>query len=80
MINKLIIDGNNVELNESSKMPYTHTFQQAETHVVKFGLDNTNEICAYAFKDCSNLTKIEIPETIEMLKRGAFMNCSKLPS
>lgn len=80
MINKLIIDGENVELNESSKMPYTHTFQQAKTHVVKFGLDKTNEICAFAFKDCTNLTKIEIPEAITMLKRGAFMNCSSLPS
>lgn len=80
MINKLIIDGNNIELNESSKMPYTHTFQQAKTHEVKFGLDNTNEVCAYAFKDCANLTKIEIPETITMLKRGAFMNCSNLPA
>jgi hypothetical protein len=79
MINKLIIDGNNIELSESTKMPYTHTFQKAKTHDVKFGLDNTNEICAYAFKDCANLTKIEIPETITMLKRGAFMNCSNLP-
>lgn len=79
MINKIIIDGENVELTESSKIPYTHVFQQAKTHVVKFGLDNTNEICAYAFKDCADLTKIEIPDTIEMLKRGAFKNCSKLP-
>lgn len=80
MINKLIIDGENVELTETTKMPYTHTFQQAKTHVVKFGLDKTNEVCAYAFKDCANLTKIEIPETITMLKRGAFMNCSSLPA
>ena len=80
MINKLIIDGENIELNQSSKMPYTHLFQQAKTHVVKFGLDKTNEICAFAFKDCSNLTNIEIPEAITMLKRGAFMNCSNIPS
>lgn len=79
MINKIIIDGENVELNESSPMPYTHMFQQAKTHEVKFGLDNTDEICAYAFKDCVDLTKIQIPSSIKMLKRGAFQNCKNLP-
>ena len=79
MINKIIIDGENVELNESTPMPYTHMFQQAKTHEVKFGLDSTDEICAYAFKDCEDLTKIQIPPVIKMLKRGAFQNCKNLP-
>ena len=79
MINKIIIDGKPAELNESSPMPYTHLFQEAKIHNVKFGLDNTDEICAYAFKDCVDLTKIEIPECITMLKREAFKNCEKLP-
>lgn len=79
MINKIIIDGKNVELTDASQLPFMHTFQQAKTHEVKFGLDKTDEICAYAFKDCVNLTKIELPDTIKMIKRGAFKNCSRLP-
>lgn len=79
MINKLIIDKENVELTGSST-PYYHTFAQAKTHEVKFGLDNTTEVCAYAFSGCSNLTKVELPEKITMIKRGAFKNCSSLPS
>jgi len=79
MINKLIIDGENVELSETST-PYYHTFAKAKTHEVKFGLDNKPEVCAYAFAGCKNLTKITLPEKITMIKRGAFKNCESLPS
>ena len=79
MINKLIIDKENVELTEAST-PYYHTFAQAKTHEVKFGLDNTTEVCAYAFEGCKNLTYISLPDKITMIKRGAFKDCSYLPS
>ena len=79
MINKLIVDGEKIELNESSPMPYMHTFPQAKVHTVEYGLDNTTEICAYAFKNCTELTKVVIPESIDTIKREAFMNCTSLP-
>jgi len=79
MINKLIIDGHNVTLNEQTKLPFTYTFATSGVHNVRVGLDNSNEICAYAFKDCTELTKVvNIPETITMIKRNAFENCSSL--
>ena len=78
MINKIIIDGENVELTERTPIPFTYTFPQAETHKVYFALDNTSEICAYAFKDCTNLTYISFPEEIERIKRGAFKGCKSL--
>ena len=64
MINKLIIDGANITLGEEDKIPYTYTFSTSKTHTVKFALDNTNEICAEAFKNCTNLTKINFPPQI----------------
>ena len=79
MINKLVVDGQNITLNESTVLPFTYTFSTAGVHNVKVGLDNTNEICAYAFKDCEELTNvISIPERITMIKRNAFENCTHL--
>ena len=79
MINKLVVDGQNITLNESTILPFTYTFSTAGVHNVRVGLDNTNEICAYAFKDCENLTNVvSIPERITMIKRNAFENCSNL--
>jgi hypothetical protein len=78
MINKLIIDGAQVELGEEDKIPYTYTFSTAKTHTVKFALDGTNEISAEAFKNCANLTKINFPPQIKMIKRRAFENCTRL--
>lgn len=79
MINKLIIDDERVELKEGST-PYYHTFPQAKTHNVKFGLDNGEEICAYAFKGCKDLTSIKLPDKITMIKRHAFDGCESLPT
>ena len=78
MINKLIIDGVQTELGENDKIPYTYTFATAKTHNVKFALDGTNEISAEAFKNCANLTKINFPSQIKMIKRRAFENCTRL--
>jgi len=78
MINKLIVDGQNIELNERTTIPFSYTFAQAQTHKVYFALDNTSEVCAYAFKDCTNLTYISFPPEIERIKRGAFKGCSSL--
>lgn len=78
MINKLIIDNENVELTDKSQVPYTHTFAQAQTHVVRFGLDSGDEICAYAFQDCKDLKYIEFPSQIKKIKRGAFKGCTSL--
>ena len=79
MINKIIIDGQNVELTEESQVPFKYTFSQAKTHEVEIGLDTTDEIPAEAFKDCVRLTYISLPEEIHMIKRSAFKNCSRLP-
>lgn len=78
MINKLIIDGENVELTDKSQVPFTYTFAQAQTHQVYLALDNTDEICAYAFMDCKDLTYISFPDEIKRIKRGAFKNCTSL--
>lgn len=79
MINKLVVDNLNITLNEKTVLPFTYTFSMAGVHEVRIGLDNTNEICAYAFKDCTDLSKVKhIPEKITMIKRYAFENCVKL--
>ena len=80
MVNKLIVDGLNITLNESTALPFTYTFSTAGTHNVKIGLDDTEEICAYAFKDCADLTKVTFPDKITMIKRNAFENCESLKS
>ena len=74
----MIIDGVQVQLSEEDKIPYTYSFATSKTHSVKFALDQTDEICAEAFKNCSNLTKINFPPQIKLIKRRAFENCSKL--
>lgn len=79
MINKLIIDNKQVELTGSST-PYYHTFSQSKEHDVKYGLDDSTEICAYAFAGCENMTYISLPDKITMIKRGAFKDCKSLPS
>lgn len=79
MINKLIIDDEQVELTGSST-PYYHTFPQAKTHDVRYGLDKTEEICAYAFSGCKNLTYISLPPKIKVVKREAFKDCESLPT
>ena len=79
MINKLVVDNLNITLNEQTVLPFTYTFSMSGVHDVRIGLDNTNEICAYAFKDCTDLSKVKhIPEKITMIKRNAFENCIKL--
>lgn len=78
MINKLIIDDSNIELTDKSQVPYSYTFAQANTHVVRYGIDNTDEICAYAFKDCTELSYIAFPPEIKNIKRGAFKGCTSL--
>ena len=80
MINKLIVDGQNITLNESTQFPFTYTFSKAGVHNVRVGLDMTDEVCAYAFKDCSDLTKVTFPSKIENIKRYAFENCTSLKS
>ena len=75
MVNKLIVDGLNITLNESTALPFTYTFSTAGTHTVCVGLDDTEEICAYAFKDCTYLSKVTFPSKITMIKRNAFENC-----
>ena len=80
MVNKLIVDGLNIVLNESSALPFSYTFSTAGVHQVKIGLDNTDEICAYAFKDCEDLTRVKFPSKITMIKRNAFENCTSLKS
>ena len=78
MINKLVIDGLDVQLSESTNFPFTYTFSKSGVHSVRIGLENTNEVCAYAFKDCKDLTKVTFPPIIENIKRNAFENCSSL--
>ena len=78
MINKLIIDGYNVELSDKTEMPYSYTFAEAQKHIVRYGLDGDDEVCAYAFEGCKNLTYIELPEVITKIKRSAFKDCTNL--
>lgn len=78
MIDKLIIDGNNIELTEKDKMPYTYAFSTAKVHTVKYALSDTDEISAGAFANCSYMTKVKFPPEIKMIKRRAFENCVRL--
>lgn len=42
--------------------------------------DGLKEIDKLAFTDCVELTKVEIPDSVEVLGRGAFQECKKLES
>jgi hypothetical protein len=39
---------------------------------------DVTSIGEYAFKDCGKLVRIEIPQSIKVIKRGAFMACDSL--
>ena len=78
MINKIIVDGENVELTDKSQVPFKHTFSQANTHIVRYGIDDTDEICAYAFQNCTELSYISFPDEIKNIKRCAFKGCTSL--
>lgn len=78
MIDKLIIDNNNIELSEKDKFPYNYQFSTAKTHNVKYALSETNEISAGAFSNCAYMTNVKFPPEITMIKRRAFENCSRL--
>ena len=78
MIDKLIIDGANIELTEKDKFPYTYNFSTAKTHTVKYALSDTDEISANAFTNCTYMTKVKFPPEISRIKRRAFENCSRL--
>ena len=65
-------------MTDKSQVPFRHTFSQANKHIVRFGIDNTDEICAYAFQDCTELTYISFPDEIKNIKRGAFKGCTSL--
>lgn len=78
MVNKIIIDGNSYTLSGSTVFPFTYEFSRAGIHNVRIGLENTNDICAYAFQNCTDLTKVTFPDIITGIKRNAFENCSKL--
>lgn len=80
MVNKLVVDNQNIEINESTQIPFSYTFSTSGVHSVRIGLDNTEEICAYAFKDCKELSKVKFPSKITMIKRNAFENCTSLKS
>ncbi len=43
-----------------------------------YGNDNHPTIYADTFKDCSQLTKITVPETYESIQNGAFDGCANL--
>ena len=78
MINKIIVDGENVELTDKSQVPFRHTFSQANTHIVRYGIDNTDEVCAYAFKDCTELTSITIPDSVTSIGFCVFVYCDDI--
>ncbi len=40
--------------------------------------DETIEICSYAFSDCTNLTKIDIPSSVTNIGYNAFSDCKSL--
>ena len=78
MIDKLIIDDEKIQLTDTDKIPYTHTFSTAKTHIVKYGLSETDEISANAFANCTNMVSIKFPKEITSIKRNAFENFVRL--
>ena len=80
MIDKLIVDNENIELTEKDTLPYNYNFTTAQTHTVKYALsgDNIDRIEAEAFKGCSYMTKVKFPKEIKKIMRRAFEDCVRL--
>lgn len=43
-------------------------------------LDGIKTIAYYAFRNCTSLTSVEIPSSVELLNESAFFGCSNLKS
>ena len=66
---------------EQSGVVSSYTFDTTGEHTVLFRLaEGVTSISKYAFKNCSGLTSITIPNSVTSIGNGAFYNCSGLTS
>lgn len=66
---------NNIELGSN---PTAYTFNNTDINEVAFS--NVTSICDEAFRNCSGLTSIDIPDSVTSIGEDAFYGCSGLTS
>ncbi len=58
---------------------YGYAFEKCKLNSIQIP-NSVDMIGSYAFKDCPNLTKVDIPDKVYWIETGLFKNCSKLQS
>ena len=59
---------------------YQYTFNTTGEHIVKYTFNDPTSIGKYAFRYCSGLTSVTIPNSVTSIGEGAFAYCTSLTS
>ncbi|MBE6589778.1 MAG: NINE protein [Ruminococcaceae bacterium] len=57
---------------------WNSTYYYLPPRLTSVTLTNTEQICVYAFQNCTELEEISIPSSVTTVGRGAFEGCSSL--
>ena len=80
LFSKIEIDGEVISISDLEGDEGYYTFETTGEHTVKYTLLDPTSIDSNAFKECSGLTSITIPNSVEYIGDQVFAYCSSLTS
>ena len=80
MFDKVEIDGDEVSVTDLDTAEGMYQFSMVGEHTVKYTLKDPTSIGDKAFRECTSLTSIKIPDNVTSIGVGAFGGCSGLTS